>query len=415
MYVDEKEVLPWKAQNVKRKTFQPNLTSALTILAIFAIGSLGCSRIRELTKLNRQSDKVNEFNFTVPYGFRSADLDPSNRPDERITILLTEDRRIHVENIETEPVDLHACIQWLVEAGPQRLPVYVAAAGGLDSSFFLDFVNELRKKDLDEIHLMVGPTERPIDPSYDESPRYVSGMGDIPFPDHSFSLKLRSSDTSADDSLRRPNPLILVVKRYASDAYTLNSEPVEDENELSSKLANIFKRREDNGVFRENSNEIEKTVWLDPTDEESRNKQEFTYWHILKMIDAVRAAGSSPIVLTDGDVLLTVADHEPPALKAPARTAIPKTVSGGILNGKAASLPKPEVPPAARAVRASGAVTVQVTVDLEGKVVEAKAVSGHPLLRNSAEQAAKAARFAPTILAGQKVSVTGVIVYNFAP
>jgi len=90
-----------------------------------------------------------------------------------------------------------------------------------------------------------------------------------------------------------------------------------------------------------------------------------------------------------------------------------KAISGGVLNGKATSLPKPIYPAAARAVNASGAVNVQVTIDEEGNIISAAAVSGHPLLRQAAEQAARASKFAPTLLQGQPVKVTGVIVYNF--
>lgn len=92
---------------------------------------------------------------------------------------------------------------------------------------------------------------------------------------------------------------------------------------------------------------------------------------------------------------------------------IPKRISGGVLNGKAVSLPKPPYPPAARAVRASGPVSVQVLVDENGNVVSASAVSGHPLLRAAAARAARGAKFNPTLLAGQPVRVSGVIIYNF--
>lgn len=93
----------------------------------------------------------------------------------------------------------------------------------------------------------------------------------------------------------------------------------------------------------------------------------------------------------------------------------PNTISGGVLNAKARSLPQPEYPAAARAVRASGDVSVMVTVDKTGKVILAAAVSGHPLLRASAENAARKADFAPTMLAGQAVAVTGVLTYKFEP
>ncbi|HVF30813.1 MAG TPA: TonB family protein [Pyrinomonadaceae bacterium] len=94
---------------------------------------------------------------------------------------------------------------------------------------------------------------------------------------------------------------------------------------------------------------------------------------------------------------------------------VPKQISGGVLNGKATSLPKPPYPPAARAVRAAGAVSVQVLIDESGSVVSASAVSGHPLLRAAAVQAARGARFSPTQLSGQPVKVSGVITYNFVP
>jgi TonB family protein len=100
-------------------------------------------------------------------------------------------------------------------------------------------------------------------------------------------------------------------------------------------------------------------------------------------------------------------------------TAAPKPgerapISGGILNGKAISLPKPEYPAEARAAGASGTVMVQVTIDEAGNVITAKAISGHPMLQQICVNAAFGARFSPTSLMGEPVKVTGVITYNFA-
>jgi protein TonB len=105
----------------------------------------------------------------------------------------------------------------------------------------------------------------------------------------------------------------------------------------------------------------------------------------------------------------------PPPTPKPTEKPAPKTISGGVVNGKAINLVKPPYPAAARAVQASGAVNVQVTIDERGNVISAAAVSGHPLLRASAVQAARASKFSPTQLSGQPVKVTGVIVYNFVP
>jgi len=88
-------------------------------------------------------------------------------------------------------------------------------------------------------------------------------------------------------------------------------------------------------------------------------------------------------------------------------------ISGGVLNGKATSLPQPVFPVIARQAHASGAVTVEVTIDENGDVVAARAVSGHPLLQAAAVTAARQANFTPTRLNGEPVRVTGVLVYNF--
>lgn len=120
-------------------------------------------------------------------------------------------------------------------------------------------------------------------------------------------------------------------------------------------------------------------------------------------------AASTPAIIDD--------DEPPPPVKTPTPKPtpppVPKTVSGGVVNGKAVNLVKPPYPPAARAVRASGQVNVQVTIDENGNVISASAVSGHPLLKQAAESAARSSKFSPTLLSGQKVKVTGVIVYNF--
>ena len=105
--------------------------------------------------------------------------------------------------------------------------------------------------------------------------------------------------------------------------------------------------------------------------------------------------------------------EEPPPPAAPSPTPRTAPISGGVLNGKAISLPKPAYPPIARAAHAAGTVVVQVLIDENGSVVSAKAVSGHPLLQAVAVAAARQARFSPTKLSGQPVKVTGVIQYNF--
>lgn len=106
-------------------------------------------------------------------------------------------------------------------------------------------------------------------------------------------------------------------------------------------------------------------------------------------------------------------EEPPPAAPKPTPKPAPKTISGGVVNGKAVSLPAPAYPAAAKAVGAKGSVSVQVLIDENGNVVSASAASGHPLLRSAAEGAARRAKFRPTQLSGQPVKVSGVITYVF--
>jgi TonB family protein len=73
----------------------------------------------------------------------------------------------------------------------------------------------------------------------------------------------------------------------------------------------------------------------------------------------------------------------------------------------------PSYPPIARNMNAEGQVVVEVEIDEEGNVTSAKAVSGHNLLRSSAEDAAKRSKFKPAMLGGKPVKATGQIVYSF--
>ena len=123
------------------------------------------------------------------------------------------------------------------------------------------------------------------------------------------------------------------------------------------------------------------------------------------------AAGSGTGVVPVGQPKVNIEEPPPPPEPKPTPPRAP--ISGGVLNGKAISLPKPAYPAIARQAHASGTVVVQVTIDENGSVISAHAVSGHPLLQSVAVAAARGARFSPTKLSGQPVKVTGVITYNF--
>jgi TonB family protein len=122
--------------------------------------------------------------------------------------------------------------------------------------------------------------------------------------------------------------------------------------------------------------------------------------------------------------LLTSTDRKDDAMAAWKRLSVAENdfkefaadkelVEGDVINGKALSKPQPGYPEKARLARVSGAVTIKIVVNEQGKVVEARAICGHPLLMGVSEAAARAARFSPTLFKGKPIMVTGVITYKF--
>lgn len=90
-------------------------------------------------------------------------------------------------------------------------------------------------------------------------------------------------------------------------------------------------------------------------------------------------------------------------------------IDAGVLNGRGipGETPAPVYPAIAEAAQASGIVVVQVLADECGSVISARAVSGNPLLQQSAVQAAYRWHLAPGLLGGEPVKVRGTLTFNY--
>jgi len=85
----------------------------------------------------------------------------------------------------------------------------------------------------------------------------------------------------------------------------------------------------------------------------------------------------------------------------------------GALNRFAARLTVPIYPTLERQRNTEGLVTVEITLDEEGKVVSAKATSGPKGLRQAAEDAVRKSKFNPVMVESKAVRATGFINFNF--
>jgi TonB family protein len=75
---------------------------------------------------------------------------------------------------------------------------------------------------------------------------------------------------------------------------------------------------------------------------------------------------------------------------------------------------EPVYPESALKARVQGRVTLEVNIDEEGNVTEAKVIQGHPLLDDAAVAAVKQWKYTPTLLNGKPVPViaTVSIIFN---
>lgn len=92
-----------------------------------------------------------------------------------------------------------------------------------------------------------------------------------------------------------------------------------------------------------------------------------------------------------------------------------KIISAGVVNGRAVYLEKPIYPVVAINTKTYGTVKVSVLIDEQGNVIEAKVVSGNPLLIGTTISAAYNSKFEPITLSGNPVKVRGFIHYIFIP
>ena len=117
---------------------------------------------------------------------------------------------------------------------------------------------------------------------------------------------------------------------------------------------------------------------------------------------------------SSGNVLPDPPKPDPPKPQTRAAdNGKPLPVSSVVLQGKAVERVVPVYPELPKRIRLQGEVSIEVIISPEGRVESARVVNGHPMLVNSAREAARRWQFEPTFLNGVAVRVTGVITFVF--
>jgi|SRR5262249_6357944 len=106
----------------------------------------------------------------------------------------------------------------------------------------------------------------------------------------------------------------------------------------------------------------------------------------------------------------------PTPVAKPAATPAPDKVvrlTSILTQGRVLRRVQPPYPVIAKQAHIQGLVQVQIDISETGAVTNVTLLSGHPLLREAAMQAAKQWQFIPTELNGQRVRAIGLLTFNF--
>lgn len=138
---------------------------------------------------------------------------------------------------------------------------------------------------------------------------------------------------------------------------------------------------------------------------------------------------AAPLVVAPTSVAAKPADDAPPsialaaanagpALDIPVTTSAPRLstpapVNAVVVPSRLVQRVNPSYPVAARQYRVEGAVTLSATIGPDGRVHDAKVISGPPMLRDAAVNAVKQWKYAPSTVNGRAVESSVQIVLQF--
>jgi biopolymer transport protein ExbD len=233
---------------------------------------------------------------SLPVNVRSADRDHNVDKETSVVITLTADNKLYRRQSRddsdraesTDTIISKEELAQTIESGlenktPDNRIVYFKCDVNASYENVLQVFDAIRKADADKVGLVVIGEKDPDDPYQTDS--------------LDFEVHLPQPPTD-QDVMVRPNPLILVASLGKDGRLTLDSEDMgtlSDTDKLVDRLSEVFKERENNGVFREETNEIEKTVFI-------KAPRSSKYGEFIKLVDAVKLSGAHPIVIQIDDV-----------------------------------------------------------------------------------------------------------------
>jgi len=207
-----------------------------------------------------------------------ADIDVDIEKDASFVLTMTADNKVSERQSTGEKPITKEELPGRVESSmatksPERRIVYFKGDTSIALENVIAVFDSITKADIDKVGLVVSGKKNAEDPYQLHLRR--------------FELKLHRQPKTDADVI--PSPLPLIVSMPDGDArLMLNGETISDLSALEGRLKTVFKDRENNGVLRSGTNEVEKTVYL-------KVSKTLRYGDLVKLVETVRAAGAQPI------------------------------------------------------------------------------------------------------------------------
>jgi biopolymer transport protein ExbD len=215
-----------------------------------------------------------------------AEVDYDIAKETSVILTLTSDNKLSErQNRDISREELPAKLKSLMEGKtPDKRIVYLKCDVNATYENVLQIFDIIRNADIDKVGLVVIGEKNENDP-YQIKPK-------------KFEVKLPEPPTDKINVMVKPNPLTLVATLDKDGKLKLNNEGmgiISDSEKFVNRLKQVFKDREYAGVFREGTNEVEKTIFL-------KVSESSKYGDFIKLVDAVKIAGAQPIGIQIDDV-----------------------------------------------------------------------------------------------------------------
>jgi|GEM_PF-100790 len=233
---------------------------------------------------------------SLPADIHGADDDHNIDKETSVVITLTADNKLYRRQSSGDPNKAQnadtliskdqlapAIESGLENKSPDNRIVYFKCDVNASYNNVLQVFEAIRKADADRVGLVV------VGKKDEDDPYQITPLD--------FEVHL-PPPPSEQDPVLRPNPLFLLASLDRDGRLTLNNENMEtvfDTRKLVDRLSLVFKERENNGVFREESNEIEKTVYV-------KVPGSGKYGDFVRLVEAVKLSGSDPIFIQIDDI-----------------------------------------------------------------------------------------------------------------